>query len=166
MVNRPIFVPSIKKGSLVEWVPVEFEWFPGFSLSQKQKSIESLHSSARKQGIFPVLEVSTKSTTELGRRLSAFNLKLEVDGELHTLESVYFANWADANLSPLGASGKSSQPNQRTPSTTGYILGPFTLIVNGLLETSISTDIQTLSSIPINRLTAKRGQSLNTNLLR
>jgi len=89
MVNRPIFVPSIKKGSLVEWVPVEFEWFPGFSLSQKQKSIESLHSSARKQGIFPVLEVSTKSTTELGRRLSAFNLKLEVDGELHTLESVY-----------------------------------------------------------------------------
>jgi hypothetical protein len=89
MVSRPIFVPSIKRGSLYEWVPIEFEWFPGFSISQKQRSIVSLHQAARRQGISPVLEVSTKSTTELGRRLSAFNLKVEVEGRMCTLESVY-----------------------------------------------------------------------------
>ena len=89
MVTRPVFVPSIKHGSLYEWVPVEFEWYPGFATSQKQKSIQSLHSSAQKMNIFPILEVSTKSPLEVGRRLSAFSLKLEVDGRLRTLESVY-----------------------------------------------------------------------------
>ncbi len=89
MVSRPVFVPSIKRGSLYEWVPIEFEWFPGFSVSQKQKSVASLHAQARKQGIYPVLEVSTKSPLEVGRRLSAFSLKLQVNGEMYFLESVY-----------------------------------------------------------------------------
>ncbi|MEP2531362.1 hypothetical protein [Shimia sp.] len=89
MVTRPVFVPSIKRGSLYEWVPVEFQWHPGFSVSQKQNSIAALHAEARNMGIHPVLEVSTKSPIELGRRLSAFSLKVEVEGQMFFLESVY-----------------------------------------------------------------------------
>lgn len=51
-----------------------------------------MHTAARRIGIEPLLEVSTKSPSELGRRLSAFNLKLDVDGEMLSLESVYQAS--------------------------------------------------------------------------
>ena len=54
----------------------EFTWYGGFALSQKQKCIASFHDSIRLQGKKNPLEVSTKSTVELGRKLSAFNLKL------------------------------------------------------------------------------------------
>lgn len=50
----------------------EFEWFPGFSISQKRKSIKKLHEQINGRA----LEISTKSDVELGRKLSAFNLKL------------------------------------------------------------------------------------------
>jgi hypothetical protein len=46
------------------------------SLQQKQKSIDSLHECARKQGIHPILEISSKSPDELGIKLSAFNLQI------------------------------------------------------------------------------------------
>lgn len=89
MAVRPVFVPSIRPGPLVEVVPVEFEWFPGLAPIQKTRSIESLHIAARRLGMYPLLEVSTKSPQELGRRLSAFSLKLEVSGAMYHLESVY-----------------------------------------------------------------------------
>ncbi|EDL48244.1 hypothetical protein ED21_31874 [Erythrobacter sp. SD-21] len=56
---------------------VSFEWHPGMSLSQKQKSIASLHQAAREQcqGIEKILEISSKSLEDLGVRSSAFNLK-------------------------------------------------------------------------------------------
>ena len=55
---------------------IEYKFSPGFSLTQKQKSINSLHESIKKQ--FPnikILEVSTKSSVLLGQNLSAFRLK-------------------------------------------------------------------------------------------
>jgi len=52
-----------------------FEWFSGFAVSQKQKSIASFHKSIESAGFRP-LEVSTKSTVNLGQKLSAFNLTL------------------------------------------------------------------------------------------
>lgn len=55
---------------------MEFEWFPGFSVAQKQRSVRSMHSAAQRHGLGPVLEVSTKSTVELGTQLSAFNLRI------------------------------------------------------------------------------------------
>lgn len=58
-------------------------------MSQKQKNIVELHAKAKEQGIFPVLEISTKSPLEVGRRLSAFNLKIDVNGVMKRLESVY-----------------------------------------------------------------------------
>lgn len=47
------------------------------ALSQARKSIESLHAAARNQtGVSDVLEISSKSPTELGVSLSAFNLMI------------------------------------------------------------------------------------------
>lgn len=75
MVHRPIFVVGDGDGPLVMEVGVSFVWCSGFSLSQKRKSIRALHASATpKTGTNKILEVSTKSESELGRALSAFNL--------------------------------------------------------------------------------------------
>lgn len=51
---------------------VEFDWMPGLSVAQKKRSIANLH----RQINAKTLEVSTKSETELGRKLSAFSLHL------------------------------------------------------------------------------------------
>lgn len=75
MAERPIFIPVTEGPALVSTKYVEFQWFPGMSVSQKQKSVDSLHNAARKlSGIDNVLEVSSKSRDDLGVALSAFNL--------------------------------------------------------------------------------------------
>ncbi len=76
MAQRPVFIPSDDLDLLVETKYVEFKWYPGMSVTQKQKSLISLHESARKNiGIEPLLEISSKSNIGLGIQLSAFNLK-------------------------------------------------------------------------------------------
>lgn len=65
---------------------IEFEYIKGMSFSQKQKNVRSFHNAI--QRIYPdkrIIEISTKSPSELGVNLSAFNLKL--DG--HPLECVF-----------------------------------------------------------------------------
>lgn len=80
MALRPIFIPDFDLPPYVKEIPIEFEWYPGFAVSQQQKSILSLHSKAKKLNIYPILEISTKSNSLLGQSLSAFNLKLQ-EGE-------------------------------------------------------------------------------------
>ena len=59
----------------------DFEWFSGFSIAQKRRSIRSLHEAyLRRHPGKRVLEISSKGEAELGNRLSAFNLTLPVDG--------------------------------------------------------------------------------------
>ncbi len=63
-----------------------FEWFPGFAVSQKQKSIEALHYAIRNADADArPLEVSTKSKEPIGVKLSAFNLRLNG----YTLENIF-----------------------------------------------------------------------------
>ena len=50
----------------------EFVWAGGFAVSQKKKNVHSLHKALGK----PSLEVSTKSDSALGVKLSAFSLTL------------------------------------------------------------------------------------------
>ena len=77
MAQRPLFIPQLDRSSLVRTTMVTFEWFPGLSTSQKQRSVESLHAAARHLGaIDRILEVSSKSKDRLGVALSAFNLTL------------------------------------------------------------------------------------------
>ena len=77
MAERPVFVPTPPANqALVEERSFRFEWHPGFATIQKKKNISALHGSAAVSGYSPLLEVSTKSEKELGRRLSAFHLKV------------------------------------------------------------------------------------------
>jgi len=77
MANRPVFIPNINGEQLFTEVNIEFKWHSGFASIQKKKSINELHQSAKKLNLYPLLEASTKSDVELGRRLSAFNLEIE-----------------------------------------------------------------------------------------
>lgn len=75
MAQRPLFIPSTGGSSLVQTKHVEFQWSPGMAVSQKQKSIDSLHAAACQiPEVQSVLEVSSKSRDPLGVALSAFNL--------------------------------------------------------------------------------------------
>ena len=87
MAIRQIYVPT---NSHIKIFEIEFEWFPGFSIIQKQKSVNSLHKASVKiPEIERLLEVSTKSEIEIGKAMSAFNLKIEKDDALYSLESIY-----------------------------------------------------------------------------
>ena len=80
MARRPVFVPDSDKPYVSE-VSLDFEYFPGSSIQQKQRSIASLHASYVAR--FPssrVLEVSSKSERDIGVQLSAFNLMIEYPG--------------------------------------------------------------------------------------
>lgn len=70
---------------------IDFEFFTGFSLSQKQKSIQSLHNSIIRT--FPgrkILEVSSKSLDEIGRQASAFNLNVTLkSGKEFSVEQIF-----------------------------------------------------------------------------
>lgn len=77
MAKRPIFVPDINGNQLFTEVDIDFYWHSGFAVSQKQKSIKSLHEKALEKGFNKLLEVSSKSPELLGQRLSAFSLEIE-----------------------------------------------------------------------------------------
>ena len=76
MARRPVFVPEPDGRGLVRETLVEFEWHPGFSVAQKQRSIRAFHEAARHSHQHRrILEVSTKGEEPLGRQLSAFELQ-------------------------------------------------------------------------------------------
>ena len=90
MAKRPIFVPDPTGIPYVESKEIEFQWFAGFSRTQAQKSIASLHEAARKFEIYPILEISRKSDLRLGFELSAFELPLKTpDGRTISVECAY-----------------------------------------------------------------------------
>lgn len=75
MAKRPVFIPHSTDDTLVKTESVEFQWFPGLAVSQKQKSIAALHASTQETlGINRTLEISSKSLDPAGVALSAFNL--------------------------------------------------------------------------------------------
>lgn len=89
MAKRPIFVPVPEGSPLVDEIPIEFTWHPGFAVSQKKKNVAALHEAAALAGLSPLLEVSSKSDRELGQSLSAFNLRIEVEGRETSVESAF-----------------------------------------------------------------------------
>lgn len=90
MAKRPVFLPDSSDVSFVRTIDVEFKWFPGFSKSQRQRSIDSLHQAANRLGIASILEISGMSKSQLGESLSAFNLELKApSGQVMTVECAY-----------------------------------------------------------------------------
>lgn len=81
MANRPIFVINNNKKDFFKEVNIDFTFYSGFSVTQKAKSIQSLHENAKKEGYEKILEVSTKSDNKLGWQLSAFNLMVDFDND-------------------------------------------------------------------------------------
>lgn len=73
MAIRPAW--TLKDGRVIRR-DFEFPWSGGFALSQKQKNVHALHGAIRNGTGETALEVSSKSTEELGRALSAFRLTL------------------------------------------------------------------------------------------
>lgn len=126
MAKRPVFVPIKTPTALFEEVYVEFEWSPGFAPSQKKKNIESMHCAAKRQGLWPVLEVSTKSEEPLGQRLSAFNLRLCTSAGAITIESAYQGSKVFAGGGPYvdlyEAESRAAKKDPRTRSS-GPLVG-------------------------------------------
>ena len=100
MANRPVFVVKNTK-PYYEIINTEFEYYSGFALSQKQKSIKSLHEaflsnySAKK-----IIEISTKSLENIGVQLSAFNLLLKTPVGERNIENVFQAGKVFENGGP------------------------------------------------------------------
>lgn len=89
MATRPVFAAS-QEAPFVNEHSIEFEYFPGFSHSQKHKSIRSLHLNYGTKFVGrSVLEISSKSSEELGIALSAFNLRVDSHGGERSVESLF-----------------------------------------------------------------------------
>ena len=91
MAKRPVFVPNNNMNNYFDTVDIEFQWYSGFSVSQKQRSVRSLHTNfINKYEDKKILEISSKSMNSLGVQLSAFNLKMKCDdGKVYTVESLF-----------------------------------------------------------------------------
>lgn len=92
MAKRICFISKPSDQPIFQEILVEFKYYSGFALSQKQKSIKAMHESINHiDKYLKVLEISTKSTNPIGVALSAFNLKFfdEKTGREYPLENVF-----------------------------------------------------------------------------
>jgi len=89
MASRPVFIPLSEADHLVKELNFEFKWNPGFAPIQKKKNVSALHEAAKIKGVFPLLEISSKSEELLGQRLSAFSLKIETKIGPISIESAF-----------------------------------------------------------------------------
>ena len=89
MAKRVFFI--IKDNRLIE-EEIEFKYFNGFSITQKQKSIISFHNEILKSNNGNIIEISSKSLNNLGVNLSAFNLKVNYNGKKISLENIFQAS--------------------------------------------------------------------------
>lgn len=122
MAIRPIYTPGLTSKALVIPIEIEFQWFPGFSVTQKQKSIACLHAAAAQRNIANVLEISSKSPDKLGIQLSAFNLQfLMRDGRYISIENVFQSSKIFNNgghyLDLLNVSAKEAKTDSRLRSS-------------------------------------------------
>jgi hypothetical protein len=101
MAERPVFVANGHGPILVQEVPVQFSWNRGMAPSQKKKNVIALHQAAQAHGLNNILEISSKSECEVGQKLSAFNLKLEVEGKYLPLECIFQGSKVFENGGPF-----------------------------------------------------------------
>jgi type I restriction enzyme M protein len=73
MASRPAW--TIRDGKVIRR-DYEFAWNGGFAITQKQKNIRALHKAILDTTGETAIDISSKSTVEIGVQLSAFNLKL------------------------------------------------------------------------------------------
>lgn len=89
MATRPVYT-ALDEPPFVQRTDVDFEFFPGFCMKQKRRTIESLHTAFLKDHPNEeVLEVSTKSPEPLGVALSPFNLLVHHGDHTYPVESAF-----------------------------------------------------------------------------
>jgi len=74
MAERPVFIPAPESNALVHEMFLPLTWHSGLAQVQKEKNIAALHEAAAQRGLAPLLEISSKSTSERGRHMSAFHM--------------------------------------------------------------------------------------------
>ena len=73
MAKRPVF---FEKNGIVMHTDIEFQWFAGFAVSQKQKSINALHTAIREKfSDAAPLEISTKRSATTSRTSNSLRRK-------------------------------------------------------------------------------------------
>ena len=75
-----------------------FEYYNGFAISQKRKSIESFHNIIKNDGINNILEVSRKNENIIGQMLSAFNLMIKIGNDRFPVECLYQSSKVFGNI--------------------------------------------------------------------
>ncbi|MCU8004813.1 MULTISPECIES: DarT1-associated NADAR antitoxin family protein [Shewanella] len=102
MAQRPVFVSSDSYPFVDEKI-IDFEWHKGLAVTQKKKSIKSLHTAALEQfNDLTLLEISTKSDNPLGVQLSAFNLMVQLKNKKEVpLENIFHAAKVFKNGGPF-----------------------------------------------------------------
>ncbi|WP_440097305.1 DarT1-associated NADAR antitoxin family protein [Pseudomonas fragariae (ex Marin et al. 2024)] len=124
MAERPAFISVTDSEYLVKTTFVTFDWFPGFSVAQKQRSITSLHQNISKTlNIENILEISSKSLTDVGVKASAFNLMIETRNIIESSVSnahfrqVKFLNIAAHLLIFLDKTSREAKKDERLKSS-------------------------------------------------
>ncbi len=89
MATRPVYI-SEHMSPYVNECDIDFNFFSGFSVAQKQRSFLSLHENFLKEyPQYKVLEISSKSNIKLGVLLSAFNLMITTKNRSFSVENAF-----------------------------------------------------------------------------
>jgi hypothetical protein len=126
MAERPVFVPANAGTQLVQEVAIRFPWHAGLAPSQKKKNVVELHHAAEAHGLAPLLEISSKSEREVGQKLSAFHLKIEIEGRRTTVECAFQGSKVFEHGGPYNdLYWKDSREAKRDPrlKTSGRLIG-------------------------------------------
>ena len=88
MAIRPVFIES-SKPPYFKMVNIEFKWNGGFAKCQSQKNINAIHAAfLSNHPDCGILEISSKSTEEIGTKLSAFSLLKYVPSKLYSFSRI------------------------------------------------------------------------------
>lgn len=88
MANRIVYY--VDKNNNYKNKNIEFHWFPGFAVSQKQKSIMNLHQNFwLSDPEYKIIEISSASENPIGIAASAFNLKVKSRRSIYTVEQLF-----------------------------------------------------------------------------
>lgn len=88
--EKSVFLVPSNKNKLYEEIDISIRWLYNLKNVTNEMAVNAVHKGVHKEGVEgDVLEISTASSKEVGKRLSAFSLKYPLNGKLISLESVY-----------------------------------------------------------------------------
>jgi type I restriction enzyme M protein len=168
MATRLCFISRPDKLPVYEELPIEFQFYSGFSLSQKQKSIASLHDNIHiLDSSFRVLEISTKSMNSLGVALSAFNLAFfdKETNQYHPIENIFQSSKVFEQGGPfrdlLNVSPRDAKRDERLRSSGKLIHFEYNKEIWDLEPKSMFYDWLYINSLAINKQRSENILSYN-----